>query len=109
MNRFLIPLLFFLVSPTTVIAHEEKVNLTKTDMSEISANAMFTGSLMTLCLGRQKGFLTGDELKELLAFNLSLHKGLHKNEVKSKKDKIYSTKKTLELFPNCFTGINTNK
>lgn len=95
--------------PTNVRAHGEKVYLSEGEVKEISANAMFTGSLMTLCLGRKKGFLTGLEMKELLAFNLTLHKGLHKNEEKDKKDKMFSTKKVLEVFPNCFTGINTNK
>jgi len=109
MKRLLISLLAVLSLPTNIIAHEEKVNLTENQVKEISANAMFTGSLMTLCLGRKEGFLTRDEMKNLLAFNLALHKGLHNNEAKDMKDKMFSTKKVLEVFPNCFTGINTNK
>ena len=60
MKRLLLPLLAALALPTHLIA-SEKVNLTEADVSEISANAMFTGSLLTLCYGLEKGYITKEQ------------------------------------------------
>ena len=65
MKRLLLPLLAALALPTNLIA-SEKVDLTVTDVSEISANAMFTGSLLTLCYGLEKGYITKEKDNQCL-------------------------------------------
>ena len=108
MKRLLLPLLAALALPTHLIA-SEKVDLTVTDVSEISANAMFTGSLLTLCYGLEKGYITKEQRQSMLAYNLSLYNALHKNEALKKEDQTLVLGKVLKIFPNCFTEVKRDK
>ncbi len=108
MKRLLLPLIAALALPTNLIA-SEKVNLTEADVSEISANAMFTGSLLTLCYGLEKGYITKEQRQSMLAYNLSLYNALHKNEAIKKEDQTLVLGKVLNIFPNCFPEVKRDK
>ena len=108
MKRLLLSLLAAIALPTNLIA-SEKVNLTEADVSEISANAMFTGSLMTLCYGLKNGYITTAQRQSMLAFNLRLFNALHKNEAKKEEDQTLVVGKVLDVFPNCFPEVKRDK
>tara|TARA_R100001443_G_scaffold112671_1_gene126526 strand:+ start:2619 stop:2945 length:327 start_codon:yes stop_codon:yes gene_type:complete len=107
MKRLLLPLFASLVLPISVNA-EQKPDLTRNDVSDISANAMLTGAVLTTCYGVNNKYLTLPQKQDMIAFALKIHDGIHNTPSRKEKEQLDVMSRVMNRFSNCFPEYKPN-
>ena len=103
--KFLLSLLATVILPTYVIANEN----TYYEMTEIEANRMFLGQILSTCYGVSRKHINTKQKIDMLGFAMNLHEAAHGNKETLEKDQLDSIGRALRLFPECFPEVKKTK
>ena len=99
--KVFISLLASFVLKTDVNANEKEPY----KISEIEANRMFLGQILSTCYGFSQKYITMKQKIDMLGFAMNLHEAAYANKETIEKDQLDTIDRALRLFPYCFPKV----